>query len=118
MRDWMILPRFGEIRQSHTPGKCAKCGTSDPKRRVVGSGIKLTQPGVAAALVGEIQFCDECVYAAGRLVGMVDAERSLADRNVAQRAGLTVNRLERRIAKLEAALEALTDLKAIDSVDA
>lgn len=106
----MILPRFGEIRQSHTPGRCAKCGTSDPKRKVVGSGIKLSQPGVTAALAGEIQFCEECVKAAGRLVGMVDADRVEAERLAARDANLAKGRLEKRIAKLEAALESLKAL--------
>jgi hypothetical protein len=110
MRDWMILPRFGEIRQSHTPGRCAKCGTSDPKRRVIGSGIKLTQPGVVLSLVGEIQFCDECIKAAARLVDMVDAARAEAYRIEARDANLSKRGLERRIAKLEAAIEALKDL--------
>jgi hypothetical protein len=106
----MILPRFGEIRQSHTPGRCAKCGTSDPKRKVVGSGIKLSQPGVIASLVGEIQFCDECVKAAGRLVGMVDASRVAAERLAARDANLTAQNLKQRIAKLEKALESLKAL--------
>lgn len=111
MRNWMILPRFGEIRQSHTPGRCVKCGTSDPKRRVVGSGIILDEL-VAPAIKGEIQFCDECIKAAGRLVGMVESDRAEAYKIDARDANLAKGRLEKRIAKLEAALAALQDLSA------
>jgi hypothetical protein len=107
LRDWMIVPRFGEVRQSHTPGRCAKCGTSDSKRRVLGSGIVLSQPGVVASLVGEIQFCDECVKAAARLVDMTDSAKVEAYKIEARDANLAKSRLERRVAKLETALESL-----------
>lgn len=106
----MIVPRFGEVRQSHTPGRCVKCGTSDPTRRVVGSGIYLTQPGVIASLVGELQFCDECVKAAARLVGMVESAKAEAYKVDARDANLASQGLRKRIAKLEAALESLKAL--------
>lgn len=109
MRDWMILPRFGELRQSHTPGRCVKCGTSDQKRRVLGSGIVLSE-GVAPALRGEIQFCEECVKAAARKVDMVDAAQADDYKKSAATANLAKGNLEKRIAKLEAALESLKAL--------
>ena len=110
MRDWMIIPQFAGLRQSHTPGKCAKCGTSDPKRRVIGTGIILSD-GVAPALRGEIQLCDECVKAASRLLGMIDPERAADLLDSARTANLAKGTLTKRIAKLEAAVEALKDLK-------
>lgn len=113
MRDFMIIPAFRGLRLSHTPGRCAKCGTSDTKRQVIATGIVLSE-GVAPGLRGEIEFCDECCKAAGRLVGMVDAARAEADRNSARDANLAKGRLEKKVAKLEAALEALRELEAAE----
>lgn len=105
----MIVPQFGGLRQSHTPGRCAKCGTSDPKRRVLGSGIVLSE-GVWDSLKGEIQFCDECIKAAARKVDMVDSARCEAYKLEARDATLAKRNLEKRIEKLTAALDAMKAL--------
>jgi hypothetical protein len=110
LRDWMIVPRFGEVRQSHTAGRCAKCATSDPKRRVIGTGIYIDGDGINASRSGEIQLCDECVKAAARLIGMIAPERADALAVSERDANLAKGRLEKRIAKLETAIAALREL--------
>lgn len=112
MRDWMIIEGFGHIGQSHTPGRCAKCGTSDSKRRVIGSGINISTPyHQNSGTAGEIQVCDECVKAAARLIGMIDPERAADLLESARTANLAKSRDAKRIAKLEAAVAALQNLR-------
>lgn len=110
MRQPMIVPVFGHVGQSHTPGKCAMCGTSASDRRVVCTGIRIEGIAIGRGREGFIQLCEECVKRLGELIGLVPSD--VVARLESKAAELEEDR--KALAKVHASLE--TSLKKVQAI--